>query len=229
MKPVTSKTKSKEETESKNDTSQITTVETEKKLLETIEHLLQKGLVVDAANNAGETHLHLACGCLRLDVCRLLLNNGAEPRVLDKNGNGCLHYMGKSENDSKDVVSAVSEKEMVWYLLSRGCGVNDKNTYGRTALHSAAQRDKVLIVEALLSSGAEVSCVDSVVGATPLHLAAASRSSQVAEFLVMVGILKFVKMSGKIVYLRQAVVVESILKNYCINIKIIQIFRTAQI
>ncbi|OXU24190.1 hypothetical protein TSAR_014511 [Trichomalopsis sarcophagae] len=163
------------------------TSEKEKKIVQIIEKLVQKGLAINAINNAGETHLHLACRSYRMDACRYLLQSGAEPQICDKLGNGSLHFIAQAKSDDLTDVLATYQQEMVWYLMSRGCDANDKNHLGQTALHIAAKHGSIHVVEALVSSGADINCIDSVSRATPLHLAAASRRADVIGILVMCG------------------------------------------
>lgn len=63
------------------------------------------------------------------------------------------------------------------------CDVNDRDFFGRTPLHYAAQQNQCAVVLALLKAGADGNASD-LLGNTPLHVAAAKGHTEVARKLV---------------------------------------------
>ncbi|XP_078415056.1 uncharacterized protein LOC144690980 [Cetorhinus maximus] len=99
----------------------------------------------------------------------------------DKNGNTMLHY------------AVIQGKRALAYSLARRMTnvgrIDAKNTRGRTALHLAAERNQHLMVNDLLSLGAQINERDYM-GKTPIHLCAENgflRVLQVIEKTLMNG------------------------------------------
>merc|ERR1711972_65623 len=82
-----------EETLKKIDEKPITFHEAAKQgdLKEVQEHL-KKSLPIDRHDHKGITALGYAIGANRIAVCKLLLDNRANPHAVDANGNSGLHY-----------------------------------------------------------------------------------------------------------------------------------------
>ncbi|EAY17329.1 ankyrin repeat protein, putative [Trichomonas vaginalis G3] len=72
------------------------------------------------------------------------------------------------------------------YFLSNGANVNEKNEYGKTALHMAVINNYKDIAELLLSNGANINEKDED-GKTALHFAAINNSKEMVELLVSKG------------------------------------------
>ncbi len=73
--------------------------------------------------------------------------------------------------------------ELQTWLLERGVDLGATKTGGWTAMHTAAEADKVEVLEYLLEQGATVAW-RSADGTTPLHVAALFDASSAAAFLI---------------------------------------------
>ena len=96
-----------------------------------------------------------------LQTIDLLLQLGANPRLLDDNGFSCLH--------------SVTQSPIYWALLYVLCRsemeIDERDNMGYTALHWAVYRCDAASTEILLKLGADPNVVGGD-GLTPLHFAA---------------------------------------------------------
>lgn len=90
---------------------------------------------------------------LCVQVCKLLLESGADPRVTTRSDNTVLHYLAKVVIP-KDLKTAKECKKLLvsvlQMLVDRGADVNCKNNTGVTPLHEAAFRGAVDVVNFLV-------------------------------------------------------------------------------
>jgi hypothetical protein len=88
-----------------------------------------------------------------VQVCKLLLESGADPRVTTKSDNTVLHYLAKVVIP-KDLKTAKECKKslvaVLQLLVERGADVNCKNNTGVTPLHEAAFRGAIDVVNFLV-------------------------------------------------------------------------------
>ncbi|KAH9493021.1 hypothetical protein Btru_022951 [Bulinus truncatus] len=94
-----------------------------------------------------------------------LLESGADPNNVDKDGKTALHY-AVSSNHSKNVET----------LLNFTANVNKQCHLGMTCLHVASKKGSIEIVKILLEHGADVNMEDNL-GNTPLLLAVGEKSA----------------------------------------------------
>jgi ankyrin repeat protein len=131
---------------------------------------------------AGSTALHCSCYWGQVAVAGLLLERGANPNAVTRDTFlqiaplGCAVATPDVPNpgDSEDVVL-----ELVNLLISGGADVNARRRDGLTALHSAAYRGHLRIIEALLANGADPE-IRGYYGAGP-HAAQTAAEVAVAE------------------------------------------------
>ncbi|XP_041433192.1 protein TANC2 isoform X2 [Xenopus laevis] len=123
----------------------------------------------------GETALTAAAGRGKLDVCRLLLEQGAA--VSQPNRRGVV-----------PIFSAVRQGhwQIVDLLLTHGADVNMADKQGRTPLMTAASEGHVATVEFLLAQGASISLMDKE-GLTSLSWACLKGHLSVVRMLVESG------------------------------------------
>ncbi|EAY06796.1 ankyrin repeat protein, putative [Trichomonas vaginalis G3] len=70
------------------------------------------------------------------------------------------------------------------YFLSYGANINEKDEYGKTALHAAAENNSKETAEFLLSHGANINAKDKY-KKTAFHYAAANNSKETIELLIL--------------------------------------------
>ena len=126
-----------------------------------IQALLKAGAQPDkAAGPLGKTPLLIAAEVGRVDTVRLLLDAGADPKTLTRQGDGLLH-----------IAAADGNAEVVRLLIDEHFPVNMKNAvHGGTPLHHAAISNSLECVKLLLAAGALPNAQD-VGGGTPLSQA----------------------------------------------------------
>ena len=127
-----------------------------------VAELLDKGL--DPNGNVGATRpLHVATEHGATTVLHLLLNAGADPNVVDQDGNTALHYAAGVSRGGPAEWSA----EIIDALVIKGAKINARNDDGNTALHVVAgggrSDNEVASTEtasALLRNGADARLTD---------------------------------------------------------------------
>lgn len=119
----------------------------------------------------GRTPLYWAARADHIEVCEVLLANGADINAATPDGWTPLH-------------TAVYNRKTkaVELLVEKGADVNVKNRDGETPLHWAARRGKKNLVEPLLAKGADVNARDNN-GKTPLDWALDEDNEDIAEIL----------------------------------------------
>lgn len=156
------------------------------------------GLIFDA----GDTPLHVAAGRGSADICRLLLERGANVHARNGEAATVLHNAASepekmglmldagADIDARDAEGNTalhlapgrysSSRESIQLLLDAGADIDARNAEGSTPLHLAAAQGDYLSVELLLHAGADVDARNAE-GSAPLHLAAAEISAGVDE------------------------------------------------
>jgi RNA polymerase primary sigma factor len=76
-----------------------------------VEVHIRRGVVLDATDKAGRSPLMLAAARGRVEICRMLLDAGANPRLLDPAGNDACSIALKS--DRPDIVALLHERLQV--------------------------------------------------------------------------------------------------------------------
>ena len=147
--------------------------------------LINHGAFVDATLVSNlNTPLHLAAAAGRASLCKVLLENRAEPSAVNSFGNTPLHSAVQS-----------GSLEVVALLLEHGADATSQNHRGSTALHFVAcltdtniNTDKLVdVARLLLERGkADANAVD-IHGHSPLHVAAQRGCDALVVHLVCVG------------------------------------------
>ena len=124
--------------------------------VEAVTWLLDHGADINMRDHTLATPLMSAASNDAHEVISILIRKGADTKAKDIHGNSALHLAAGWPNCDA-------------LLIASGLPVEDRNTEGRTPLHSAAQsRDPVSIAE-LLAAGACPNATDQS-GDTPLHV-----------------------------------------------------------
>jgi ankyrin repeat protein len=142
--------------------------------VESAKLLVENGADVNAKTSGGGTPLHLAImqnykeTATIVAIAELLLKNGAKLDVEDSDGRTAFWYAVHEGNH-----------DLVDLLVSRGAKVSD--------FHLAAFKGDLIRVKRFLEQGTDIGTKDGQVGWTPLHWAACSDTTKVAEFLLAKG------------------------------------------
>lgn len=168
-----------------------------------VECLSLRSCNVNAANDDGETALHLAARFGRPAFVEMLIDEGADVNALDCQGCTVLHHLGlavqASELDLHLCAQLLSEasKRLSQRSICEASGVPqtlhgvarslsgvdlEARTYkGDTVLHIAAREGNATIIETFMEAGANVNATNHA-GDTPLHLAAAKADHRTWKF-----------------------------------------------
>ncbi len=125
-------------------------------------------VMIDDVNEDGHTALHLAASVSNIVAVQKLLEKGANPNILDKEGMSPLH------------VAALygREAEIFDLLVAHGkVSVDHVDGNGQTALHLAARNVNIGAVQKLLERGANPNITNKW-GQSPLHVAARQRNGK---------------------------------------------------
>ena len=151
-----------------------------------VEVILKTGKVdVNALDGDVDTALNKALNGLNRDangleteaiekVVKHLLDNGANPDLVDKDGNPALTNAVRLRN---------SKGPLIELLLDKNAQIDKAGEYGMTALHFAAYNGHLEVAKLLLTKGAKIDLPDNK-GQTPLHYAAKYGESEVVELLL---------------------------------------------
>ena len=121
-----------------------------------------------------------------LQMCRLLIESGAEINVKDSEGNTPLHFSVDRERREKLPDSVYNG--IIDLLLDNGADVGSENMIGATPLHLATmQGADSSVVEKLIAKGADINAKTFVATYTPLHGAASEGRTDLVEVLLKHG------------------------------------------
>jgi ankyrin repeat protein len=127
----------------------------------------------DRRREFGSTALHVACRNNKVDVIRVLLENGADPNSVDDFGQTPLIELMLMENDGN--VSAAIE-----LLLEHGADINAKDDEDTTALMYACLSKNKNAVDVLLENRADIHLRDNT-GKTALQIAQDKGNADIVE------------------------------------------------
>jgi ankyrin repeat protein len=134
--------------------------------------LIEHGADVTKGNDDGETPMHLAAGSGSLDVVNALVAKGARVTrtKLDYTPLHCC-------------LSTHDKNVALWdRLLELGCGLEDTNKWGDTALLAAVSHHNPTAVKYLLAKGADRAVKDPD-GNTPLENAVEYKNEKIQKLL----------------------------------------------
>ena len=137
-------------------------------------------------DDSGNSLLHIAISCGKYEAVELLIYNGANIEIRNKDYIAPIHQC---------VIS--NQPEILELLLTqKNCNVDLKDNYGGTALHYCALSDNFECAKILLKYNASF-CSQCNNGFYPIHLAAHRCSNKVLALLISEGnkrIISSVKM-----------------------------------
>ena len=141
-----------------------------------VELLLSHGAKVNVQGNDGTTPLAWAANKGELDICKVLLDAGADVKAADHNKKGALMHAVEGEADP-----AVAN-----FLISKGADINVQDATGETALMKACRRKRAGMSLVFIEAGAKLNLQDNQ-GETALMVAAAYGNGIIADALLKAG------------------------------------------
>ncbi|XP_029359730.1 B-cell lymphoma 3 protein homolog [Echeneis naucrates] len=131
---------------------------------------------VDIYNNLRQTPLHLAVITQQMNMVEVLLNAGADPAALDRNGQTALHLC--CEYNQRDCLAALLSQPIPPTCLE------SRNYEGLSPLHLAVLRGHKDLARMLLEAGADINAMDIKSGQSPLMHAVESNNADMVHFLI---------------------------------------------
>lgn len=172
--------------------------------IETVQHLLKGGARVDLSHSDGTTPLMMAAKLDEAEICRILMEAGADRKARNKEGQTAadiamnrgfialslslggslppagtpLHlFAAVKSGNLKEVESAIAS----------GVDVNSRDGERHTPLMLAAEKGHLDIVRALIKAGADLDAAAEKKGATPLLRALWNNHIEAAKVLLEAG------------------------------------------
>lgn len=134
-------------------------------------------------SEVGASALLMAAKSADVELMRLLLAAGADPKIRNRDGTtmlmaaaGCdVSYVGEDSRPAEESLEAVK------IALAAGADVNERNTVGDTALHGAAFTGANIVVQHLVDQGGRLDATNKW-GQSPLAVAVVDYQGAIDQF-----------------------------------------------
>jgi ankyrin repeat protein len=135
--------------------------------------LLENHYEIHARDDFDNTPLHLAVKNSNYDICKLLLEFGADVNACDQWGNRPLHI----------ATQWIGRASICKLLLDYGAFINAQNNSDNTSLHYASYKGFDDLVELLLNYNAKIS-IRNVFNKTPYDLSRSDEIKNIIKFRI---------------------------------------------
>lgn len=115
--------------------------------------------VINQADSAGQTLLHLAVEEGDVSLVRLLLEHKADANKATNDGSTPLHYIAFLEGEHALTGQEVSR--LTDLLIQHNADVNKRDHSGETPLMGAVQTSNIALINQLIKAGADVNIPDN--------------------------------------------------------------------
>ncbi|XP_054012667.1 protein phosphatase 1 regulatory subunit 12A isoform X2 [Hylaeus anthracinus] len=167
--------------------------------LDMVEFLVEKGADINCGDNEGWTPLHATASCGFISIAKYLIEKGCNLAAVNNDGELALDIAENNEMENMlqqhidnagidcDQARSEEERSMLSHARSWRSGAPGKDSIhpksGATALHVAAAKGYIKVMNILLQARCDVNAQDFD-GWTPLHAAAHWGQLQACELLV---------------------------------------------
>lgn len=150
--------------------------------LDIVAFLIQKKANVNAKDANGWTPLHAAANVGNLAICKLLLEQGADPSIPTEEGNLPLHYIVKCHYKASEIPLCLEIVD----LMRAKVNINHLTSNGETPLFYCILGKSLEVVQYLLAHGADPN-VTNKRGHKPLDIAKMMKQEKLVEILLNAG------------------------------------------
>ena len=150
-----------------------------------VEVLVREGIDIDRIERSGKTALILAAEGSHKECAEILLQNGCDIRVADKERGVTALHVAADQRDTQMLETMMRNRS------SKGASLYQKTKEGYTLLHGAAMRGSLSVLKFITQHFPEASIYDLLNdGSNSLHIACASKSGslEVVRFLLDEGL-----------------------------------------